>query len=39
MPDPLYAAIDRHFLAPDALNRIQLFSRHGRNVEGWVALD
>ncbi len=31
----LLAEIDRHFLTPDALSRIQLFSRHARNVEGW----
>lgn len=37
MPEttPLFAAIDRHFLAPEALDRIRLFPRAGRNVEGW----
>jgi hypothetical protein len=35
MPDPLFSAIDRHFLAPEALDRVRLFPRAGRAVEGW----
>jgi hypothetical protein len=35
MPDPLFAAIDRHFLAPEALARVRHFGRSGRDVEGW----
>jgi hypothetical protein len=34
--DELFAEIDRHFLAPDALWRAELFARHGRSsAEGW----
>ena len=33
--DSLFAAIDRHFLAPEALARVRLFSRYARQVEGW----
>jgi hypothetical protein len=34
--DALFAAIDAHFLAPDALRRAGLFARHGWGVaEGW----
>jgi len=35
MPDALFAAIDRHFLAPEALARVRHFGRAGRDVEGW----
>jgi hypothetical protein len=34
--DELFAEIDRHFLAPEALRRAELFARHGRSsAEGW----
>jgi hypothetical protein len=40
MPDRLYSAIDAHFLAPDALRRIALLARHGRNAaEGWFKVE
>ena len=31
----LITAVDAHFLAPEALARVRLFSRLGRDVEGW----
>ena len=35
MPDTLFAAIDRHFLAPEALARVRHLGRSGRDAEGW----
>ena len=36
----LYDAIDRHFLAPDALARARLLARHGRfEAEGWFKAE
>jgi hypothetical protein len=37
MPDhsPLFAEIDRHFLAPQALARVALLGRIGRDAGGW----
>ncbi len=36
----LYEAIDRHFLAPESLRRIQLLARHGRfEAEGWFKAE
>jgi hypothetical protein len=32
---PLYAAIDRHFLAPEALARVRHLGRSGRDADGW----
>jgi hypothetical protein len=40
MSNPLYAAIDTHFLAADALRRVALLARHGRNAaEGWFKVE
>jgi hypothetical protein len=40
MPDPLHAAIDAHFLAPEALRRAALLAKHGRNAaEGWFKVE
>lgn len=40
MTNPLYAAIDAHFLAPDALRRVGLLARHGRAAaEGWFKVE
>ena len=33
--DPLYAAIDRHFLAPEALARVRHLGRSARDADGW----
>lgn len=35
MPDHLFAAIDRHFLAPEALARVRYLGRLGRESDGW----
>jgi len=35
MPDPLFAAIDRHFLAPETLARVRHLERIGRDAGGW----
>ena len=35
MPDTLYAAIDRHFLAPEALARVRHLGRAARDADGW----
>ncbi|MEO6196714.1 MAG: hypothetical protein ABIP58_01255 [Dehalococcoidia bacterium] len=40
MPNPLYSAIDAHFLAPEALRRAALLARHGRAAaEGWFKVE
>ncbi|HET9477580.1 MAG TPA: hypothetical protein VFP63_08845 [Dehalococcoidia bacterium] len=35
MSDPLYAAIDSHFLAPEALARVRHLGRAARDADGW----
>ncbi len=38
--NPLYSAIDAHFLARDALRRVALLPRHGRAAaEGWFKVE
>lgn len=40
MPNPFHATIDAHFLTPDALRRVSLLARHGRNAaEGWFKVE